>query len=202
MKRLFLSILLITGSLAFFCFSASAQTSPISKGSDLLTGGFAFCSAGGRYYEDDGNRMKIIQFNPSISTFVTRGCEIGGKFLFGNMSQGDVSMTSWGIGPKINYFIDVVEPKTPAKGSIYPYIGLSVVFTKSTYDGYLDENFTINGILMSFNLGVYYMLSNSVGLIVEPSYEIDNMEVEGGSSVEGNKYNLIIGFSFFIYENN
>jgi hypothetical protein len=206
-KRKFSSLMCIfLPILAVICSSAFAQSFPTNKGSVMVYGSFAYSSAGGHLYEDDGDRLSTLQFNPSVSYFVTPGLALGGKFLLSRTSQGDASLTGFGIGPHLLYFIGGNKPKDKVKGTTYPYLGTTFLYSRATA-GEDDEDLTISGTMFSFGFGVCHMLSNSVGLVGEAAYQIDNMTVkwedwegeEEEESESGDKFNLVAGFVVFLF---
>jgi len=171
----------------------------------LFTGGFTYSSAGGDLYEDEGDRSNTIQFNPSASYFLIPNLAIGGKILYSRSSQGDYSNSQLAIGPHILYFFNLNSPQTTVKGSVYPYIGGGVYYTGLNYKYDSDDSDDYNydykytGTIISFGGGGLYMLSNTVGLFAEGSYQIDNIKPEDGDSESGNKFNIVAGISFFLY---
>ena len=182
--------------LVFFYGSVFAQDFPTNTGSFLLSGSFMFSSAGGDLYEYGNERMMLMQFDPSFNYFVFPGLALGGKFMFEKASQGDYGTTTWGIGPQLLFFIGGTQPKDSFRGTIYPFIGASFIYVRSTY---AVGDFSISGTMINLGGGLNFMLSNSVGLIMETNYEIDNMTPEGGESVSGNKFNIGLGFVAFLY---
>jgi hypothetical protein len=191
-------------ALVFLCGSALAQSFPTDKDSKIVSGSFAFSSMGGDLYEsgEDGDRMTSIQFYPSVSYFVTPGFALGGKLILERLSQGDDGFTTWGIGPQLLYFIGGNQPKVTVKGATYPYFGAAFLYTSSTVKMELlgeTEESTTSGTIISFGGGICNMLSNTVGLTVEASYEIDNMKPEEGDSQSGNKFNILAGIVAFLW---
>jgi len=198
MKRIFSFVCTLAVMLVVICSSAFAQSFPTDKGSKMILGGFAFSNAGGDLYEVDGDRMTSIQVNPSVSYFVIPGLALGGKFLLQYASQGKASMTTWGIGPQVMYFVGGNQPKSTVKGTTYPYLGAAFFYTRSTFKDE-DGKDTISGTMISLGGGMLHMLSKTVGLFGEAGYQIDNMKPEDGDSASGNKFNIVAGFTFFLY---
>ena len=106
--------------LIFLCGSAFAQSFPTDKGSKMVSGSFSFSSMGGDLYEEDGDRIMLIQFTPSVSYFTEPGFAFGGKLMLLRYSIGDHSLTAWSIGPQLLYFLGENKPKVAVKGAIYP----------------------------------------------------------------------------------
>lgn len=179
-----------------------AQDSAFDPGSKIVAGSFAYSSACGDLYEDDDERLTTLQFTPSLSVFVSPGFAVGGKFLYARSSQDQESITSWGIGPQIIYYIGGNQPRESVRGATYPYLGVAFVFTKSTYESSFlgqTEDISTSGTAFSFGFGINHMLTESVGLFGEVDYQLDSMKPEDGDSVSGNKFNIVGGFAFFLY---
>jgi len=180
--------------------SVSSQSFPIDKGSKLISGSFAFTSAGGDLYNNSKDeRETVILLNGSFGYFVSQGFNLGGKILFNRQAQGDYSSTTWGIGPSLSYFFGDENSK------VYPFIGITFIYNKTTVkdkysSGYYTQTmeYDYDGTNLAFGGGVCYMLSSAVGIFTELNYQIDNMSYEG-NSVSGNKINLMIGINAFLY---
>jgi hypothetical protein len=198
MKALFVVFVFI---LSVFTFNTLySQSYPIDKGSKLISGSFAFTSAGGDLYANsDDERVTTIMLNGSFGYFVSKGFNIGGKLLFNRQSQGDNSTTTWGVGPSVSYFFGDENSK------VYPFIGGTFLYNKTTLKskynyGYyeVEEEYDYSGTTLAFGGGVCYMLSSAVGLFTEINYQIDNVDFEG-HSFSGNKVNFMIGINAFLY---
>lgn len=179
-----------------------SQGYPTDPGSTIVTGGLSFSSMGGDLYEFNGDRLSLIQLNPAVCFFIAPGLAFGGSFVLERLSQGNISLTSWGIGPRILYFIGGERDQDEIKGTTYPFVGFGFILTKSTisiegYSGMQKE--TITGNTIAFGGGFCRMLSDSIGLITEAGYNIDNQKLEGYGTIDGNKINIIIGLSYFLY---
>lgn len=185
-------------TLVVFSGTAFAQSFPTDKGSMILMGGFAFSSAGGDLYENrDGDRFMSIQFDPSLSYFVTPGLALGGQFSLERDSQGDYTATTWGIGPRLAYFVGGNQPRASAKGTTLPYVGVSFLYLNSSVDWNGDDS--ASGTMIGFGIGFLNMLTNTVGFFGEAGYQIDNMEPEDGDSESGNQITAGLGITAFIY---
>ena len=181
------------------CGSAFAQSFPTDKGSKIVAGEFAFSSAGGDLYENsDGDRLTTIELDPFISYFLTPGLALGGNFLLERMSQGDWSLTTWGIGPRLIYFIGGSQPISTVKGKTYPFLDAAFLYIKNTFKYDSDESSSL-GTMIRFGGGILHMLSDSVGLFGEAVYSIDSIKPEDGDSESGNQFNIAAGFTFFLY---
>lgn len=199
MNRIFTCVCILALTLIFAFGSACAQSFPTNKGSKIVGGEFYFSSAGGDLYENwEGDRLTSIEVDPFISFFLAPGLALGGNFLFERMSQGDASLTTWGIGPRLMYFIGGSKPISTVKGTTYPFLDAAFLYVKSTYE-YNSYDSSESGTMIRFGGGILRMLSDSVGLLGEVAYSIDKMKPEDGDSVSGNQFNIAAGFTFFLY---
>lgn len=92
------------------------------------------------------------------------------------------------------------------EGATLPYIGASwlynsysMKYTSYTYDlrglkQTRTEKETDNGSTLVFALGFMHMLTRTFALQAEAGYQIDKID-----DSSGNKFNLIIGFSGFVF---
>jgi hypothetical protein len=198
MKKLFPFLCVSMAASVLCCGSTFAQTFPTDKGSCLIYGGFTFSSAGGDLYESSGNRVTTTQLNPSVGYFLTPGLALGGRFIYSRTSQGSASVTTWGIGPSILFFIDGDQSNANIKGESYPYVGLNFLYVSGSSKIGTHE-YTVSGTMISFGVGLCHMLSNTVGITTEFGYQMDNMNPENGNSENGNKFNIIAGIVAFLY---
>lgn len=174
--------------LSVYPMNASAQSYPTDQGNSLVAGSLAFSSAGGDLYAEEDNRLTTLQFNPSYSYFVSPGLAIGAKLVLARMSIGEDRQTAWGMGPQVLYFFGGKPVGNDASGETYPFIGGSFVITKQSFNDFFGEA-SASGTAFSFGGGISHMISNTVALFTELSYEIDNIE-----STSGNKINVVGGF--------
>jgi len=199
MKGILLCAFVALLGLAVFWGSAFAQSFPTNTGSVMLTGAFQFTNAGGDLYEDgDGDRATMISFNPVVNVFATPGFSLGGGLTFAYASQGDYSQTTWGIGPRMAYFIGGHKPRASAKGTVYPYLGTAFQYIHSAVD-YGWGDFSASGTMIYFGFGFMNMITNTVGLFGEGGYQIDSQKPEDGDSESGTKINIVLGLASFLY---
>ena len=170
---------------------------PIAPSSTLLAGGVSFSSAGGELNEDaSGRRLTIFQLTPTAMRFVSRGFAIGGSVSLMSLAQGTTSASSLGIGPRVAYFFGPRVPAASARGSVYPYVGLTLFWTHmSVDDGFAD--FTASGVATDVGAGLAYMVSESVGLMAEAGYRLQSLKADG-QSLTGNQFNLMLGIAGFL----
>jgi hypothetical protein len=175
---------------------------PVDKGSTLISGGFSFANASGNLYEDsEGNSTKMLSFAPSVLGFVVPNLALGGNVEFAWVSQGDVSMTTLAIGPKIGYFVGQSNSKT------YPYFGMGFNFLRNTFEEeeyvgwgrYEKEEYTISGTRFFFGAGLYNMVGSHLAIGFEGIYNLDSLKPEDGKSESGSIFLVIVTLAGFIF---
>lgn len=176
---------------------AQAQNSPIDKGSKIIGGGFSVMST-------DRGPYKIMEMliNPSIGVFSRKGLLLGASLLFNRYSEDNYSSTTYGLGPDIRYYFDPNKNRSEIKGSYYPYLKISGIYSKTMprndYFGY--ENIDYYNFEWAGGGGIQLMFSDAVGGYVELNLGSYNYKVDSdGSWRTYRKTSLIAGFSFFLY---
>lgn len=199
MNKIFTSVCLFAFVIILAYSSAFSQGFPTDKGSKIVAGGFSYTSSGGDLNENsDGDRDISIDLSSSVSYFLSPGFALGANFLFSRNSQGDNSVTMWGIGPQLSYFIGGNQAVSTVKGTTYPFLTVSFVYVKGGYD-YESDDSSVSGTVIGFSGGIMHMLSESVGLFGDISYSIENMKWEDEDSESGNEFGISAGLSFFLY---
>ena len=189
--RLFTSSLFILLILAF-----SVQASKLGEGRKQVGGTVAFSSSSGDLYENgDGDGQTTFGLNPFLTMFVgPPGLAVGAELDFSNTSQGDVSLSGWGIGPMVQYYIGAGEDK-----DMYPFVSAAFIYQSMTYDnGVSETDVTMTTIRLAG--GILYFLNNNVGIHGQVSYDMDSQEVDvsGAKAVDGSVLGVEVGFSIFI----
>ena len=196
MKKVYIIFIIF---LIFFSYGL-VMGSPIEKGSFLISGDFSFNNSGGNLYEDiDGNRLTSISMGTSINYFVIPRLAFGGNFAILYNSQGDISLSAFGIGPTVSLYFGRIDPKTSFKNQVFPFVsaGFSYLRGSETIGG---VNSISNGTMVNFGGGITYMVTNTVGLSMRILYHIDHINYEDGTSYNGNAFNIGVGFKIFFYE--
>jgi len=182
---------------------ALAGDFPTDRGSLILGGGFSFSSTGGELYEVDGERKVAVKFSPSVRYFVIPGVAVGGSFFFSRNSEGDIDITSWGVGPYLAYFLGRNQPDARVKGATYPFIDASFLYLKSSSEKRLSPRSQVEvrlrGTGICFGFGLCHMISDTVGLLGKASYEMDRLKLEGGASQNGDSFKVVWGITAFLY---
>jgi hypothetical protein len=167
------------------CGAASAQTSPVDKGSWLINGQGGFTSTG---MENEDDRLTQVSVSAGPGTFVSPGLLVGGEVLFNSASQGGDSYTMWGLGPKIVYFPGANKEKE-LPGAVYPYVGASFSMIGAS------NGDSETGTQIKFGGGIMYMVTRSNAFSVEALYQLQSI-----NNVSVNTFAILFGFSFFIWE--
>ena len=118
--------------------AATAQESPVDKGSMMIGGVVFIDNFSGDMYGNDA--MTIIEILPSLGYFISPGLLIGADFTFTSMSQGGDSDTFYGIGPMVRYYFGAKKDRSEIKGAMFPYLRAFMIYVD---DG--DDNFTSFG---------------------------------------------------------
>ncbi len=193
MKKGLLTTLLIL----VFAIGASAQDSPIDKGSVMLGGSAYFMSASGDLYKSGDDSQTWLGFQPEFGYFIAPSIMIGLNVDFVSYSVGDYGNTNFGFGPMLGYYFNMDPARGEVKGAIYPYI--KGFFNLNTYsvkdvDG-SDKTTSIGGMG-----GINYMLSDAVALDFGVKFTSDSYKPDGADeSTTGTIMQFGVGFSAFIY---
>jgi hypothetical protein len=174
---------------------------PVDKGSTVISGGFSFANASGNLYEDsEGDAARALSFAPSVLSFVVPNLALGGNVAFSWESQGDVSMTTLAIGPKIGYFVGQSNSKT------YPYFGMGFNYLRNTFEveysgwgGREKTEYTISGTRFFFGAGLYNMVGSHLAIGFEGTYNLDTLKPEDGKSESGSIFLVTVTLAGFIF---
>ena len=183
--------------LAFFslfcslCFGAEYAT---DKGSNMFGITAGYINASGDLYEDEkGNSSSTFLIMPSVAHFVVRNFGFGGDVLLFHYGQGDEGESLLGLGPKVMFFFGGKETKS------YPYLTLGFYYVTNTID-YGTHDYTTSGTRLKFGGGTSIMIANHLGLLMEASYNLDNLKGEHAKKSEsGNMFIISMGLAGFTF---
>jgi len=195
MRRVLLTGIVILA----FAFSASAQESPIDKGSMIIGGTVYFASASGDLYKDaEDNSQTTMSINPEFGYFIMPSLMIGMNFEYSKWSWGDDVGTTWlGFGPMVGYYFNMDASRTEVKGALYPYIKGFFLYETEEDEGADDKGktTTIGGMA-----GVNYMLSDAVALDFGVQFASDSYKYgDADESTSGTRLWVGAGISAFVY---
>jgi hypothetical protein len=197
--------------LVLMAVAAFSQTFPTDKGSLIVGGSVSFTSSSGDLYENpQGKGSTEISLAPFADYFVSPGLAVGGSVIFYKESQGDNSQTTIGLGPEVRYFFGGnVKPKM-IKGKNYPYAIGSFLWENTKHKSTMyaktsvpsgSPNFEYKTTFTSISLGagILHMLTGSVGVSAQVTYNMDKSKYEDGEAVKGNKIKFWVGITAFKY---
>jgi len=166
----------------------------VDQGSNIYSITAGVVNAGGDLYEDgDGNSLTAILVMPSYAHFINRGLGFGGDLLLLHLTQGDAGETLLGLGPKVIYFFGGENSKS------YPFVTAGFYYVRNTED-YGKSTYTIDGTRFKFGGGVSIMASAHLGVLMEASYNLDNLKgAHSSNSVSGNMIVVSIGLAGFSF---
>jgi hypothetical protein len=162
----------------------------VDKGGNIFGITAGFINASGDLYEDQkGNSSTTVLLMPSLAHCVVRNFGFGGDFLFIHSKQGGIAIATLGLGPKAMFFFGGKESKA------YPYLTSGFYYVRNSIDGY-----TISGTRFKFGGGTSMMVASHLGLLMEASYNWDNLKPEHEKkSTSGNMVILSMGLAGFIF---
>jgi hypothetical protein len=186
MKRILFSIMFFS---LFYSISFGAEYAP-DKGSNMFGITAGFINASGDLYEDQkGNSSTTVLLMPTLAHFSVSNFAIGGDFLFIHSKQGGITINTLGLGPKAMFFFGEKDSKA------YPYLTLGFYYVRNSIDGY-----AISGTRFKFGAGTSMMMAPHLGLLMEASYNLDNLKPEGAKESEsGNMLIFSLGLAGFTF---
>lgn len=163
-----------------------AQNSPVDQGSVLVGGDASLTSTAADSDAASDDRTTQFVLNPTSQYFIIPGVAVGGDVLFGYASDGNASVTRYGIGPAATYFFGRGDER-----SIYPFLSGSVGVIRVR-----DNNLDTSGTQTSYRGagGVLFMLTRSVGITGELFVQRTD-----GNQLQTNTFGLAFGVSAFVF---
>jgi hypothetical protein len=196
MKR----ILFVIGFAGVFAGAVFASGSAIDKGSKMLKGNFRVSSLGGDAYTMNPYKSRVVNIHaePVFAWFAARGLSIGVAFSMDKLTYDYDSMTLWGFGPRIDYFLAKGKPKEGAVNRcFYPYVSLSAQYQESFGQKGLASESWKRGATTAGGAGILQMIGNSVGVSLEMSYFLGFQFAGGDVKKRSEGLNATIGLNVF-----
>jgi hypothetical protein len=163
------------------------QEYAVDKGSLNLGGTLGFQSAGGDYYNYQGERTTILVLNPEIRYFFFPHIALGLDIGFTSSSQEGSGGHALSLGPALVHFIGGRESDT------YPYWGLALLYLHGPGDPkYLGRS--QSGCDFRITFGVANMVSSQIAVFTQINYHIQKYERKSGDVIA-----LSVGLGGFIY---
>ena len=197
-KILFLMVFLL-----MLCPRGFGGEFAFDKGSTQVGINAGFLNASGDLYKDADDRpFTAILLMPNLNYFVWPKVGFGGDLLVLLTGQGDNKSTTLGGGPKLTYVFGGKERKS------YPYLTSGFYFIRhdieyfAEYSDLLDATYL--GTRIKLGAGTTVMLGKQLGLVIEASYNLDNLTLEGEGEEEdksesGSMVMVTMGFSGFFF---
>lgn len=187
--RIRVSSFVVTALLAATAHPAAAQDWALGRGSIAVGGSASFTSTGGEVNGNESDdRLTTIALAPSLQFFLTERFSFGGSLSFAYASEGDDSITTWGIGPAATYYFGEHGRST------HPYLGAGVDFSRQSDDSSEDRDRTgFRGAA-----GLLFLLSEAIGIHAELFYRSTSSEA-GNVDIDTNTVGLAVGFSAFLF---
>jgi outer membrane protein W len=175
--------------------AALAQNFAVDKGSILIDGSAGFSSSGGDLNEVNGEKSTEIMVNPFIGYFIVPNLGVGLEGIFAKESQGDYSVSAFGVGPRVAYFLGNASSKT------FPFLGAGVFLVKGKAEtgdpGVTAEETQFN---ISVSAGITAMVAKNVGITGKVYYTLEsNKPKDADEAIKGNIIGVALGISSFIF---
>lgn len=184
MTRFTLIVLALLGTPAM----AAGQSSALDRGSLLVDGNASFVSAG---VEGADTRNTILSVRPGVKYFIIPRLAVGGQLLVGYASGGDVTRTSLGIGPAMDYYFGALS------NALHPFVSGSIFLgTERTDRPGFDTD--VRQVRYRGAAGVLYLFTEQVGLNGALFYE-KTEDTVGDDAVGRDSYGLSFGVAAFVF---
>jgi hypothetical protein len=166
----------------------------VDKGSNMFGITAGFINASGDLYKDEkGNSSSTLLIMPSLAHCFVPNFGLGGDLLLLHSKQGETGISTLGLGPKILFFFSERESKA------YPYLTLGLYYVRNTFD-YGTYDYTVSGTRFKFGGGASIMVASHLGLLMEASYNWDNLKPEKAKkSEDGYMLIMSVGLAGFIF---
>lgn len=173
-----------------FCFGADYA---LDKGANMFGMTANYINAAGELYENKGESFTGILLMPHTVRFFRRNLGLGGDLLVLLTGQGDNKLVTLGVGPKIMYFFGGKDKKS------HPYLTSGFYYLRNDIE-YDDLELHQSGTRFKIGLGVNSMLASHLGLLLEVSYNLDNLKEEDKEkSDSGSMLIVSMGLAGFIF---
>jgi hypothetical protein len=191
LRSKFAFFLFLAALIPSVCFGAEYA---LDRGADMYAVTAGIINAFGDLYEDgEGNSSTTILIMPSWARFFAPNFGFGGDFLLMHSKQGDAGTSTLGLGPKAMFFFGGKHSRS------YPYLTSGFYYIRNTYDTG-PSDYTVSGTRFKFGGGVNILMSPHLGILVEASYNLDNLKAEGAKKSEsGNMLIISMGLAGFTF---
>ena len=180
-------------SLLLVAATSFAADWELDKGAVELGGSIMFSSASGDLYEYDGDGLTTFGIMPEVQYFIAPTFSLGGMISFLSLSQGDYSVSTFGIGPALYKYFGNSDGKT------WPFVGAAFMFQSTSMSNGDDEKIT--GTTIHFTGGIAHKLVDHYILKAGLYFDMDSMkgDWDDAESESGSVFGLSVGFAGFVY---
>lgn len=185
--------------LVWLCSDSFGAEFAVDKGSTMVGVTAGFLNAHGDLYEAPGaTSFTAILVTHQIAYMVVPRLGVGGDLLLFLTHQGPNKSTTLGVGPKLMYFFGGKE------GKAYPFLtaGFYLVRNDVEYVGFWDGFY--QGTRIKLGGGTNVMLSRHLSVLIEASYNFDQLTLEGERGQEdktesGDMVIVTMGLAGFLF---
>jgi hypothetical protein len=181
--------LFVAAVLVVSIVSVPAQAMVLKK-TWILQGQASFSTASGDLYGDDSQTN--IGLSPTVHYTIMDKFAVGGTLDFNSYSSGDVSNSSFGIGPSVRYYFGGEVEKR--MGTFNPYLGGGIFLKSWSWDNGQNSD-SQSGSTIQVLGGVAFFLSNTVAVTPELSINLDSRDGDSGTRIM-----LGIGITGFLHQ--
>lgn len=173
--------------LAIIILLLAAGTAQADKGTKIFDIWGNYVSASGDAYENgDGDAETLIGVGGGLMQLVHEYVGVGLAAQYDRLGQGDASLSTFMVGPRAAAFFN---PDWSAR-TTHPFVGGAWYYSKTTLDDGTDEvSYTTSTIAISG--GLLNMFTESVGVHLRLTYNMDTLTPDEGDSVDGKR--LVFG---------
>jgi hypothetical protein len=189
---LFMMCLLMLNSTSF----AGRAKYALDKGSVMLGVSGGYLSAKGELYEDqDGEGFSAFLISHQLAYFALPRLGVGGDLFILRTSQGPLRTTTTGWGPRIMGFLWGQDRKA------HPFLIAGFYLVKSEMEYGDIGGLKYSGTRFKLGAGSAVMLNHSLSLVMEVSYNLDDLELTGADEdrLDGKMWIFTMGLAGFLY---
>ena len=170
-----------------FCTISSGQEYAVDQGASFISGTASFSSNSGDLFNDaDNHSYTTVTLSPTFNYFVAKNFFIGGGLELQSQTQGDISISSTGIGPQIGVAIG------KSNSTVFPFLNLGLrYYSMSANYGSLGNSST-SGTDVILGFGVLVPVKTHIGLSIGGEYHSLSLK-NSGVRTSGNIFSLGIG---------
>jgi hypothetical protein len=179
LQGLILALALVSS--ACIAGALQAQEHATDRGSYIFGGSAGLSS----HKAGESSRSTYMHMSPSVQYFVQPGLAIGGTLSLAHARYDAASMTTYGAGPTVSYYLG------DGSQSLRPYLSGRTIY--AGVSGSSGHALTYGG-----KAGVLYLFTRSVGLDASLFYDAWSQRGSGFTS-RSDAFGVALGFSAFAF---